>query len=212
MRSLTLAISLLISCAVSQGCGEPDPKLPSPIVVAQKIVEARSQRDISAISQHITEDSRQNLSELLLAMDEFRVQAIRLRTSVATHIGGGLSATFDLSHLTDHLALFSEQVQLLDETIGGKEATVSYMLAGRLPTKRADFIREQGHWRYHPGDLRGTNFAPAFRELARGLERVTAAIEAGDFDSTQTRENPQRLMDEFRRRLEPGLQLLPKPQ
>jgi hypothetical protein len=204
-------VSGLTAAILLVGCRQDSQPPASPIEVARQIVTARANRDTATIVSLTTPSQQTALQDLLLAVDEFRVQAIRLRSAVAIHIGGGISKACDLTHLTDHLALFSEQVELLDETITADRATVAFMLAGRLPTKRAEFTREAGQWRYDPGDLSSMQFAPAFRELATGLSRVSDAVEAETFEAKSTQENPEPLLNELRRRLEPGLKLMPKP-
>lgn len=207
-----LGVMLLSGCTLLTGCRDEATQTASPLEVAQQIVDARAKRDLATITAHITTDDREALGDFLLAVDEFNVEAVRLRNAVAKHIGGGLSRGMDLTHLTAELALFSEQVELLDETITGERATVAFVLAGRLPTKRADFVLESAHWRYDPGDLTSQQFGPAFRELARGLAKVSDAVEAGTFDAETIRNDPQPLLEEFRRKLEPGMKLMPKPE
>jgi hypothetical protein len=153
-------VSGLTAAMLLVGCRQDSQPPASPIEVARQIVTARANRDTATIVSLTTPSQQTALQDLLLAVDEFRVQAIRLRSAVAIHIGGGISKACDLTHLTDHLALFSEQVELLDETITADRATVAFMLAGRLPTKRAEFTREAGQWRYDPGDLSSMQFAP----------------------------------------------------
>ena len=209
----TTAIPVLLLCGLTlfTGCRQQTPAPAPPLKVAQQIVNARQSRDLATITQHVTTEDREALADMLLAIDEFDVQAIRLRTAVARHIGGGISRGCDLTSLTAELALFSQQVELLDETVDGDKATVAYALAGRLPTKRAAFVLEANHWRYDPGDFKAATFGPAFRELADGLAKVAEAVEAEKFAADEIRKNPQPLYEELRRRLEPGLKLMPKP-
>jgi hypothetical protein len=189
----------------------PPPPSPGPRAVLEELIAARASGDQAAIAARVHPDQSAGLVRVVLAVDELLAANTRLMELVRSRIGPGLAASIDQGHLADYLDILSRHVELLDERISGDEATVAFVVSGRLPTRRARLVRLDGQWRYDPGEDHPPALPAALREMARGLRQVCTALESGQLDPAAVRERPELLLEEVRRRLKPGVEMLPPP-
>ncbi|MCH8316032.1 MAG: hypothetical protein IIA64_08675 [Planctomycetes bacterium] len=132
--------------------------------------------------------------------------------AIFDNVGPGLPRTIDQSQLAASLDIFSPYVEVLDEeVVEGTSATVSFIVDHRLPAKHTKLQKLEGRWYYDPGSVDATNLPAAFRRMARGLRQVREEIESGRLSPKALRDDPERLMNEVRVRLMPGVRMLPPP-
>jgi hypothetical protein len=154
---------------------------------------------------------RYEVVKYLRAMDAYLTANEQLCAFVRDHIAIGLSQTIDQSGMAGNLNIFSEYVTLLDETIEGDTATLSFMVDEKLPARRADLARIKGQWLYDPGDGDYAKIVPAVERMADGLRRVLQEMQSGRLDPAAMRGHPERLIEAVRIRLLPGVKMLPAP-
>src|SRR5262249_31668613 len=126
-------------------------------------------------------------------------------------LSGGLAASIDQSHLGASLDIFSIGVQFVSETIDGDRAEVAYTVDGRVPLRRAALLRTGGAWRYDPGPGYDPALPSAFDRMADGLRMVTEDLRSGRISHDAIVGDPDRLLEEVRVRLLPGVKLLKRP-
>ena len=184
----------------------------TPLATIKAMIAAREAGDYKLIESLTRPDAAHLLAETLMAVDEFLSANARLCAVVHDVVGPGLPRTIDQSQLAANLDIFSPYVEVLDEeVIEGASATVSFVVDHRLPAKHTKLQQIDGRWYYDPGSVDATNLPAAFRRMARGLRQVREEIESGRLSRKALRENPERLMNEVRVRLMPGVKLLPPP-
>ena len=147
----------------------------------------------------------------LAAVEEYLGANERLCAAVRRNIGPGLAQTIDQGFRAYYLDIFSRHVELLDENIDGNSACIHFVVDGKLPARQADLVIVNGTWRYDPGPGDYQQLAEAFKAMAHGLRQVADEIENGRLPTGELRDNPERLFEEIRVRLLPGVKLLPKP-
>ncbi len=145
----------------------------------------------------------------LMAVDEFLRVNRTLCDYVRDEFALGLAQSIDQSQWGAHLDIFSHYVELVDERIEGDTATVSFTVDERLPVQRARLVRVAGVWCYDPGDGYDSRLPAAFQRMAGGLRQVFDDLKEGRLPADAIRADPQRLTEEVRVRLLPGIRLLP---
>lgn len=196
----------------------PAAEVETPKQVLQRLIALRSARDYRRLPDLTAAGSGPAIVETLLAVDDFLAANGRLCDWVRDHIGLGLSQTVDQSYLGDDLGtylgpglgIFSREAELLDETISGGTARVTYLVAHRLPVREVRLQRSAGGWRLDPGGVPSPLLAEAFHDMARGLDRVLAELRSGSLPADAVRDDPQRLIEKVRARLRRGVALLSK--
>jgi hypothetical protein len=147
----------------------------------------------------------------LMAVDEFLRANRTLCDYVRDEFALGLSQSIDQSQWGAHLSIFSRYVELVDERIEGGTATVSFTVDAQLPVQHARLVRSDGMWRYDPGDGYDPRLPAAFQRMARGLRQVLDDLREGRLPAEAVRADPQKLVEEVRVRLVPGIKMLPEP-
>ncbi len=212
----TAALLVLSACSRGKSPGQSSASAAqsshSPLATIKALIAAREAGDYKLIESLTRPDAAHLLAETLMAVDEFLEANARLCATVHDNVGPGLPRTIDQSQLAASLDIFSPYVEVLDEeVVEGTSATVSFIVDHRLPAKHTKLRKIDGRWYYDPGSVDATNLPAAFRRMARGLRQVREEIESGRLSPKALRDNPERLMNEVRVRLMPGVKLLPPP-
>ena len=149
------------------------------------------------------------ITATLTAIDEFLTANEQLFGYVRDHISGGVARVIDQSDIAGTLDIFSRYVELVDERIDGDAAVVTYTVDGQLPVRETKLVRIDGTWRYDPGEGYDPQFPAAFRRMAEGLRMVYDDLRSGRTPA-DVRNNPDKLIEEIRLRMLPGVQMLPR--
>jgi hypothetical protein len=217
IRSLlvsSIAFSLLAGCgrapapsrAASQNAAPRSPR-----ETVDQLLSARTARAYQKMKPLIVDERADDVVATLLAVDEFLAANRDLCETVRDRVGVGLAQSIDQSEIGRNLEIFSAYVELLDVTIAGDEATVGFLVDGRLPAKHAKLRRVGGQWRYDPQEGYDSQIPAAFHRMARGLRQATTEITSGRLAADALRADPQRLINEVRLRLMPGVKMLRAP-
>lgn len=211
----------LILCAVllsPLGCRPSPPtsaaaasNVRSPTQTIEQLVAHRRGRQYERMHPLIIAGKRYEVVKYLRAMDAYLTANEQLCVFVRDHVAIGLSQTIDQSHMAGNLNIFSQYVTLLDETIDGDTATLSFMVDEKLPARRADLVRVNAQWQYDPGDGDYAKIIPAIERMADGLRRALQEMQSGRLDPAAMRAHPERLIEAVRIRLLPGVKMLPAP-
>ena len=183
----------------------------SPTQTVEQLIEHRRGRQYERMHPLIIATQRYEVVKYLRAMDAYLRANEQLCVFVRNHIAIGLSQTIDQSGMAGNLNIFSQYVTLLDETIDGDTATLSFLVDEKLPARRADLDRVSGQWLYDPGDGDYAKIIPAVERMADGLRRVLQEMRSGRLDPAAMREHPAQLIEAVRIRLLPGVKMLPAP-
>ncbi len=183
----------------------------SPRAAIARLIEAHQASDHERLRALIVPGRVTDVVNTLMAVSEFLNANRRLVEVVRQDVGLGLADTIDQSWRAYYLDVFSKYVELLDESITGDSATVSFMVDGQLPARQTQLRLIEGTWRYDPGLGDYARLAEAYQRMARGLRLVTEDISGGRLSIQDLRDNPDRLVEEVRVRLLPGVQMLPQP-
>ncbi len=187
-------------------------ELLSPRQTIEKIVELRGTGSLAALAPLLISERAAPVLETLAALDEFLLANRQLCDHVRERVTPGLALLIDQSHMGDALDVFSTHVKVLGEQVDGDRATVSFLVNARLPVEHATLRRVDGSWRYDPGEGYDPSLPRAFRTMAEGVRRVLDDLRSGRLAPDALRTDPQRLLDEMRVRLAPGVKLLSRAQ
>ncbi|MBL8877483.1 MAG: hypothetical protein JNG88_00050 [Phycisphaerales bacterium] len=202
------------------GCDRTSPNRPqtagamvrspaTPSDVIREILRVRHASQYSALSDLVLADRADDVTRTLVAVDDFLAANQALCELIRGQVGPGVSARVDQSHLADHLDVFSRYVELIGEEITGDRAVVRFTIDGKLPAKSAELWRIEARWRYDPGAGYSTELVAAFEKMTEGLRGLASEFRAGTADVAAFRDNPDKLVDEVRLRLAPGVRLFP---
>ncbi len=191
-----------------------------PRATLQQLCTLRQQQRYNELPALIVPGRGDDVVRFVRAVDEFLAANRRLCDWLGEHAGLGLSQTIDQSYVADDLAMyagedlgvFSRHVELLDETVVGERATVTYTVEHRLPAGRARLRSVSGAWRYDPEETCPAELPAALRDMARGLETLRAELESGALALGPLRDDPELLMEKVKARLRRGVNLLSKAQ
>ncbi len=183
----------------------------SPTQTIEQLIEHRRGRQYERMHPLIIAAQRYEVVKYLRAMDSYLTANEQLCGFVRDHVAIGLSQSIDQSGMAGNLNIFSQYVTLLDETIDGDTATLSFMVDESLPARRADLARIKGQWLYDPGDGDYAKIIPAIERMADGLRRVLHELQSGRLDPAAMRAHPEQLVEAVRIRLLPGVKMLPAP-
>lgn len=194
-------------CARSPGPSAGEPAVGPRQVIAQ-LRALRAQRQYGELRGLVLPGRAEEVIATLMAVDGFLDANARLCAWLRDEVGVGVAQSVDQSDVADALGLFSREAELLDENITGRQATVSFAVGERLPAQNARLRQEGGRWYYDPEKGYAPELPAAFREMARGMERVQARLAGGSISKRELLDNPTRLMEEVRSELKRGVQLL----
>lgn len=215
---LATALSATLAAALpSAGCSRPVDGAAggqaaaslAPREAIERMLELRRLGRYGEMAALVVPERRGQVQSTLMAVDEFLHANRELCRYVAQHVGAGLSQAIDQSHWGASLDVFSRHVELLHETIEDQEATVSFQVDSRLPIRRARLARVDGAWRYDPGEGYDPELPAAFLRMARGLRDALASLQSGRLTGEAVRQSPDKLFEEVRLRLSPGVKMLP---
>ena len=209
-------LTVFLTGAVVAGCSRsmPEPPPPSrppavsPRQTILRVMELRRERKYTELRELVVPESGPEVMTTLMAVDEFLDANRRLCTWVRDNVGIGLSQTIDQSYIGDMLGIFARYVELLDESITGGQADISFTVDGRLPARRALLRKVDGVWRYDPESGYPEQLPAAFREMARGLDQVLSELENGRITVAELRDDASRLMERVQHNLRRGVRLL----
>ncbi len=183
----------------------------SPRATIEQLIAARGSGSYQSMSEFIVPKSDHEVVTTLMAVDEFLHANKALCDHVRQEITVGLSQAINQSYWSAHLGVFSPYVELVDQHDDGETATVSFTIDGRVPVQHAELVLWEGAWRYDPGGGYDPKLPAAFRRMARGLRDVLEDLKGGRLDVAAIRAEPDRLAEEIRIRLLPGVKMLPAP-
>jgi hypothetical protein len=183
----------------------------SPEAVIEQLMALRRSGAYQSMSPLVVPERTHEVVNTLMAVDEFLHANRALCNFVRDRITLGLAQSIDQAHWGDHLDVFSRYVELVNEHVNGDTATVSFMVDGQLPVRRATLRRINGQWRYDPGSGYDPQLPAAFKRMARGLRQVLDDLKSGRLPIEAVRDDPERLIEEIRLRLLPGVKMLPPP-
>lgn len=189
--------------------GANTPSTPSDVI--REILKTRKSAQYSALRELVLPDRAEPITRTLLAVDDFLAANQKLCDQIRERVGPGVSARVDQSHLADHLDVFSRYVDLIGEVVDGDSAIVRFTIDGKLPAKSAQLLRIDGRWRYDPGPGYSAGLVAAFEKMTEGLRQLADELRSGALNVDPFRENPDRLLEEVRLRLLPGVKMLPGP-
>lgn len=215
---------LLVAAAVAAAlaaCDRPATRPPAgsagaedeetPRQVVERLVAARRAGLYQPLRGLILPGQAHAVISTLVAVDEFLMANAALCAYVNEHFTLGLSQSIDQSRLARNLDIFSAYVDVLEEHIDGRHATVSFSVDGQIPLRHAALERIDGAWRYDPGAGYDPRLPAAFQQMARGLRQVLDDLKSGRLAADTISERPEELIEEVRLRLLPGIKLLPPP-
>ena len=203
-----LLVCGLVGCDQTSAPSAPDADQ-TPIELLQRMIELRRQAAYQQMSRLVVPERANEVIETLAAVDEFLLANQTLCDYVRDKIGIGLSRMVDQSQLGSNLEIFSRHLRLLDQVIDDDKASVSFIVAEKLPLGRASLVRRDGQWRYDPGAGYDAALPAAFRQMARGLRLVLEDLRSGRIGRREVYETPMRLVEEVSLRLGPGVRMLP---
>ena len=204
-----IGLGMGTSCARAGSPGKSQSPPLSPRQTVARLIELRDAGAYQQMTPLIVPERATDVVVTLVAVQDFLSANEQLCGVVRRHAGIGLAQAIDQSQRAYHLDIFSKYVELLDEAIAGDAATVSFTVDGRLPARRTQLRRLAGTWRYDPGPGAYQQLADAFQKMARGLRQAMQEIETGRLTAQEMRDHPDRVIEEVRVRLLPGVSALP---
>jgi len=183
----------------------------SPRATIEQLLAARANGSYQAMGAFIVPGCVHEVIKTLMAVDAFLQANRALCNHVRDEISLGLAQSIDHEEWGAHLDIFSRYVELVDEWSEGETATVSFMVDGRLPLRRARLMLVDGQWRYDPEGGYDPQLPAAFERMAQGLRLMLDDLRSGRVSREAILENPERLIEEVRVRLLPGVGMLPPP-
>lgn len=192
--------------------GDPPPAASGAQLFIEELLAARRAGSYRRIEQLVVAKRAAEVVATLRAVDEFLVANRSLCEYVRDHVNPGVATWIDQAYLGGSLEIFSPNVRILSSHQGPEEAEVSFLVDGRLPARHARLVRAGGTWRYDPGPGYDAALPRAFSRMADGLRQVLDDLRSGRVSADEVRRDPQRLLDELKLRLAPGVRMLPRPE
>jgi hypothetical protein len=212
-RHLSLLWALLLSvfmCDCSRKADRTEAQRGlSPRQTVLTLIKAHQTGDYRQIAELTIPERADDVCAILAAVNRFLIANRQLCELVAQEVGPGVAQAIDHGHHAYYLDIFSKYVEVLDEDVRGDRATVAFLVDGQLPARRAELRLVNHAWRYDPGPGDYRQLAAAFTRMSEGLEQVYDGIRHGLLPVQTLREDPDRLIDEVRIRMLPGVKLLP---
>lgn len=184
----------------------------SPAQVIREILRVRAAAKYADLRELVLANRTEDVTRTLLAVDDFLAANRMLCDQIRAKVGPGVSARVDQSHLADHLDVFSRYVELIGEEIQGDTAVVRFTIDGKLPARAARLRLVESGWRYDPGPGYSADLIRAFESMTLGLRQLADELRAGTADIATFQANPDRLVEEVRLRMLPGVRILPEPE
>ncbi|MFN0136685.1 MAG: hypothetical protein ACKVS9_11290 [Phycisphaerae bacterium] len=207
--SMGWVLLLLGGCGPSGSSQAAAPPTP-PKQVLRKLIELRAASKYAELSKHVVPSRAAETVQTLMAVDSFLHANEALIDHVTREVSPGLARVIDQSRLGQAQDVFSRGVDLLDEVISGDAAQVAFTIESQIPARTARFRLVGGQWLLDPGDGYHAAIPAAFERMAVGLRQTLEELRSGRMSAAQLTENPQKLIDDVRTRLTPGLSMLPE--
>lgn len=198
-----------VALVFGRGCDRGQPPAPDPRETIYQLIVAHDQRDYARLERLVIAPRRQVLVQTLRAADDFLAAEQRLRDAVRQDFGRDFAETIDLSGFARHLGVFSTNVKLLDQIVQGQTATVSYLVDGVPPARRATLRREGGRWLYDPGEGFDPALPATFARMAAVLDDTTAELRGRRDRIASIYADPQSFLRELGQRLSAATADLP---
>jgi hypothetical protein len=163
-----------------------------------RLREWYASRSYLAMWSYVDPARRDELMDLLMAMDELLSANAATLRSIQASCPGIDARAFDLSSVADHLGLFSRRIEVIEEQAGAQVGVLTVQVAGRLPLVPLEFRKEDGRWVYDPGTTL-PEMTNIIRQMADAMNRVAFVVSMGP----RTREE---IGEEFRCRISPKLE------
>jgi hypothetical protein len=209
-RRLLLVASVALWLTACERTTPPETRrTDSPRATIERIIAARDSGSYQTLNELLIPERAHDVVKTLMAVDEFRHANEALCKYVRDTFPLDLSQSIDELEWGAHLDVFSRYVQLVDQRVDGETATVTFTVDGRIPVRHAHLVRTDGQWRYDPGSGYDARLPAAFQRMARGLREVLDNLKSGRLAADEIRADPQRLIEEVRVRLQPGIKMLP---
>jgi hypothetical protein len=182
-RTMGICIIGVVLIATATGCrhgsGEADASSEPPPATVQATFESMrdwyAQGAYARLRPHIDPAQRDNLIDLLLALDELMAANEAVLEAIRAACPGADPAQFDLSYLRDWMELFSQEVRIVHKQEQDVRAVLTVQVGTRLPLERLEFEIRSGRWIYLPG-LVPREAASAVRRLTVTLDRFRVTV------------------------------------
>jgi len=159
-----------------------------------------AERSYRAMEPYIDQAGRDEVIELLIAMDELLAAndaALQATTQACPDMD---VQPFDMASVADSLDLFSREVTYVSCEESGDRGAVTANVSGRLPLDRIEFVRKGDYWMYDPGPSQPT-VTSTIREIALAMDRIVFVI------ANRTL-SPDEIREEYRLRVAPQVRRL----
>ena len=214
--------------AVRRATEESGAATPDPRQTLQRAIELRAAHKYRELAPLLVVERADTAVRCLMAVDHFLTANRSLCNWIRDHAGIGLSQTVDQAYVAedlgtyagDGLGVFGLNIELLDMTIDGDAASVSFAgSAVDAPVRRARLTRSAPPasggsparpWRLDPGSACADPLPAAFEDLARGLELALSDFETGRVTADELRGDPEVLVEKIRAHLRHGVNTLSK--
>ncbi|MFH1748223.1 MAG: hypothetical protein ABIG44_14405 [Planctomycetota bacterium] len=199
------------SCSRSPSSQPADSQGATPLDTVNKLIAAHGSRAYNEMKPMIVPERVADVLTTLVAMDDFLDANHQLCNIIRERVGLGLAEMVDQSYRAYHLDIFSKYVELLDYVITSETATVFFIVDGKLPARQTELRLIDGEWKYDPGPGDYPKLAAAWNSMAHGLRQTAEEINSGRLSPVELRDNSERLVEEVRIRMLPGVRMLPAP-
>lgn len=152
----------------------------------------------AALRPHIDPACREDVVDLLVAVDELLATNATVLARIRATCPGLDADRYDLGIIADNLDLFSRRVDLVKIEESRDRATVIAEVSGRLPLTRMPFRRVGDTWMYAP-EAADPQIVVLVRALTRSLGQIDLVL-------CNRRLTPEQLAEEYRVRLLPKME------
>lgn len=172
----------------------------SPAATVRLVNQHRRDGRLAALGPLLLPQQRPHIIELIQSVDRLRWANQVLTESVAKRVGESTAKAFDRAELANIIGVFSWDVAVIDETIEGDRATVSFQIGDRLPLERVQLLRQQGGWVIQT-DPPIPQIAGELLKLAEVMSTVARQVDKGGMTVAQIRRELEALQAPVMRRL-----------
>jgi hypothetical protein len=147
----------------------------SPSQTVEHIRQCRRDGQLTELEAFLLPDQRAAVLDHLMAVDDVVTAHRSLNQLIRERIGVGTATVLDTDALANIVGVFSQDVEVVDETVDGDRATVTICVAGRLPLERVEMLRREGRWMVRT-DPPVPALTDELRKLAQAARRVTLEL------------------------------------
>ncbi len=173
----------------------------APASVVCRVNELRRGAHYTDLLQHVVEEQRQPIHDLLRAVDQLLSDNRLLQDRITAAIGAGVATVFDRAGAANVCDVFSYDVKVLGERIDGDGAVVTIQVGQRLPLSTVRLVRAPGGWLIEP-DPPIPGLAAELRNLGKALRRTAQTIEQRRMTPDQIRKEVEFWQAPVLRRIE----------